>query len=129
MENVNALELVIKLVAKTGLFFAKVDGNYSERERAFINAYIEQLMAQGGTQEEVREIIGDVENRNISFDEVMTDTRQLLKALSPAEANLVKMALYAFINDIVKADGDDCPAEKEAFVKWNKALAEYDGEE
>lgn len=125
MENVNALELIIKLVAKTGLFFAKVDGNYSDRERAFINAYIEQLMAQGGTREEVRELIGDVEERNITFEEVMADTHQLLGLLPPTDASMVKMALFAFINDIVKADGDDCLAEKEAFKKWNSALAQY----
>lgn len=122
MDNTNALELVIKLVAKTGLFFAKVDGEYSDRERAFINTYIEQLVNQGGTEEEVRQIIGDIEHQNITLDEVVADTKQLLSGLRPGEADVVKLTLYSFINDIVKADGDDCPAEKEAFKAWNEAL-------
>ena len=122
MENENTLELVIKLVAKTGLFFAKVDGNYSMRERAFMKSYIDQLVQSGGTEDEVRTLLGDIERRSITLDEVVADTRELLSQLSENDARIVKLMLYSYINDVVKADGDDCPAEKEAFVAWSKAL-------
>lgn len=122
MENVNTLEDVIKLVAKTGLFFAKVDGHYSEREREFLKSYTAQLVNAGGTEEEVRRILGDMEQQNITLDEVVADTRQVLAQLTPNDARIVRLMLYSYINDVVTADGDDCAAEKAAFVAWNKAL-------
>lgn len=122
MENVNTLEQVIRLVAKTGLFFARVDGEYSDRERAFIQAYIDQLVQAGGTLEEVKAIIGDIERKSITLDEVLADTREVLDQLSPNDARIVKLMLYSYINDVVKADGDDCAAEKAAFEAWNAAL-------
>ncbi|MBO4871439.1 MAG: hypothetical protein J5565_05600 [Muribaculaceae bacterium] len=122
MENVNVLEQVIRLVAKTGLYFAKVDGDYSEREKAFIQVYMEQLEQAGGTKEEVEAIIGDIEHRNITLEEVVGDTRQVLETMTPREAGIVKLTLCSFIDDIVKADGEDCKAEQEAFEAWKAAL-------
>ncbi len=122
MENTNALEMIIKLVAETGLFFAKVDGNYSERERAFFNAYIDQLVQQGGTRDEVMALIGDVEQRNITLEEVLDHTKALLARLSPDEGRVVKLTLRSFITDIIDADGEDCQAEKDAFKAWEEAL-------
>ena len=34
--NTQAIELVVKLVAKTGLYFSCVDGEYADSERQFI---------------------------------------------------------------------------------------------
>ena len=60
----------------------------------------------------------------ITLDSLVADTRSLLALLPPTHADMVKLMLYAFINDVVKADGDDCPTEKEALRQWCAALAE-----
>ena len=122
MENLKTLEQVIKLVAKTGLFFAKVDGEYTEREQAFMQAYIDKLVEAGGTPEEVQAIIGDMENQPITLDEVIADTHALLNSLPPNDARIVKIMLFSYVSDIVAADGEDCPAEKAAFDAWNQSL-------
>ncbi|MBO7609916.1 MAG: TerB family tellurite resistance protein [Muribaculaceae bacterium] len=122
MEDIRTLEKVIRLVAKTGLFFAKVDGEYSDRERAFLQAYIDQLVNAGGTPEEVQALIGNIEEQNITLDNVVADTREVLQCLPDNDARIVKITLYSYISDIVAADGDDCPAEKAAFEAWCEAL-------
>ena len=121
-ENVNLIEQVIKLVARTGLFFAKADGDYTEREQAFINEYVNQL-ARDGSPDEVRSLLGDVEHEPVTLDQLIADTQALLAQLPVADGQMVSLMLYAFINDVVKADGDDCPAEKEALRQWCAALA------
>lgn len=122
MENLKTLEQVIKLVAKTGLFFAKVDGDYTEREQAFMQAYIDQLVQAGGTPEEVDELIGHLEQETITLEDVIADTHALIGSLPPNDARIVKIMLFSYISDIVAADGDDCPAEKAAFEAWNQSL-------
>ena len=105
-ENVNLIEQVIKLVARTGLFFAKADGDYTEREQAFINEYVNQL-ARDGSPDEVRALLGDVEHEPVTLDQLIADTQALLAQLPVADGQMVSLMLYAFINDVVKADGDD----------------------
>ena len=122
MESVNTLELVIKLVAKTGLFFAKVDGNYSEREKSFLQAYIDQLVSTGGTEQEVREMIGDFDQQVITLEEVVADTREILHRLPAAQARIVKLMLYSYISDIIEIDGEQCSDEKTAFHAWEEAI-------
>lgn len=122
MENLKTLEQVIRLVAKTGLFFAKVDGDYTEREQAFMQAYIDQLVQAGGTPAEVEELIGNIENEPITLEGVIADTHALLESLPPNDARIVKIMLFSYISDIVAADGDNCPAEKAAFDAWNQSL-------
>ena len=121
--DIQVMEQVIRLVARTGLYFAKADGNYTEREQAFINAYVEQL-AMEGDAEQAQALVAEATRECITLDSLVADTRSLLALLPPTHADMVKLMLYAFINDVVKADGDDCPTEKEALRQWCAALAE-----
>ncbi len=121
-QNNNIIEQVIKLVARTGLFFAKADGHYSEREQTFINAFIEQLALEGSA-DEARALVGDVEHETNTLDQLVADTRAVLDTLPPDQADTVLLMLYAFVTDVVDADGDDCPAEREALAQWRQALA------
>ena len=127
-ENTNLIEQVIKLVARTGLFFAKADGQYSEREQAFINEYIAQL-AKDGSPDEVRALLGDVEHEHITLEGLVADTRAVLEQIPVNDADMVTLMLYAFINDVVKTDGEDCPAEKEALRQWCAALAKKENQD
>ncbi|MBQ7690614.1 MAG: TerB family tellurite resistance protein [Muribaculaceae bacterium] len=122
IQNPQLLEQVIRLVARTGLFFAKADGQYSERERVFVQAFID-LLARQGDAAQARALVDDATSERISLDSLVHDTRQVLAQLPPDDADVVKLLLYAFINDVVKADGDTCEAEREAQRQWCAALA------
>ncbi len=112
----------IQLVARTGLYFAKADGHYSEREHAFIDAFVAQLALEGSA-DEARTLVGAVEQETITLDQLLADTRALLGQLPPDQADTVLLMLYAFATDVVNADGDSHPAEREALAQWRQALA------
>ena len=104
--NYDSIELTVKLVAKTGLFFACVDGEYSESEKIFIENYINSLS-----------------NVRFTLDEIVADTRQLLGYFPEVEdKKAIVMSMYNFIQRVITADGVEHPNEVEALQKWAEAL-------
>ncbi|MBR1550895.1 MAG: hypothetical protein IJ632_01075 [Muribaculaceae bacterium] len=123
-KDIKAVEQVIKLMAKTGLFFGCVDGSYDVSERQFIENFTAQLSAVGPI-DEVQDMLAHATDVHYTLDEIVAETRQLLNGFdNVAERQMVAMALYQFIDNVVKADGVEHPAEREAFIAWNKALVD-----
>ena len=120
--NLLPIEIIVKLAAKTGLFFACVDGEYDASEEQFIHTYVDKL-SQVGDVSEVRDMLEHATDQPITLEEVIDETRQLLNSLStPADRQAVVWALYRFINKVVLVDGVVHPRESEAFEKWINAL-------
>lgn len=123
-QNFQSIELVVKLMAKTGLFFASIDGEYSQSERIFIENYINSL-ANMGPIDEVKEMLENALNVRFTIDEIIADTRQLLSYFpSVADKQAIVLHLYDFIQRVIMADGVEHPAEKEALVQWANALVD-----
>ena len=117
-----AIELVIGLVAKTGLYFSCVDGNYDESERRFIDNYIGQLAAVGDVSE-VKAMLDNAIDKHYTHDEIVADTKALLATFESADdRRAVLLSLYNFIDNVIKADGVEHPAEREALLRWLEAL-------
>ena len=123
-QNTQAIELVVKLVAKTGLFFSCVDGEYADSERQFIENYLSQL-SKVGPIDEVEEMLRNALHNHFTLDEVVADTKALLAQFDrPGDRQMVIMSLYQFIDKVIKADGVENPDERQALIDWAKALAE-----
>jgi hypothetical protein len=121
-ENYQSIELVVKLMAKTGLFFASVDGEYADSERTFIENYINQLSAVGPV-DEVKDMLENALNQHFTLDEIIDETRQLLTYFTqPEDKQAIVMSMANFIEQVIRADGVEHPAEKQAFLAWANAL-------
>ncbi len=121
-ENYQSIELVVKLMAKTGLFFASVDGEYADSERTFIENYINQLSAVGPV-DEVKDMLENALNQHFTLDEIIDETRQLLTCFTqPEDKQAIVMSMANFIEQVIRADGVEHPAEKQAFLAWANAL-------
>ncbi len=121
-EKYQSIELVVKLMAKTGLFFASVDGEYSQSERIFIENYINSL-SQVGPGDEVKDMLENALNTRFTLDEIIADTRQLLGYFPEVEdKKAIVLSMYNFIQQVIQADGVEHPAEKEALLQWANAL-------
>ena len=121
-EKYQSIELVVKLMAKTGLFFASVDGEYADSERIFIENYINQL-SKVGPVDEVKDMLENALNQHFTLDEIIADTRQLLTYFAqPEDKQAIVMSMASFIEQVILADGVEHPAEKEAFLNWANAL-------
>ena len=124
-----AVERIIHLMIKTGLFFGCVDGEYADAERQFIENFAQQLQ-QAGPIDEVQDMLDHATDHQYTLDEIIADTKALLDEFdSPNERQMVTLALYQFIDNVIKADGVEHPAEHEAFIAWGKALANKPAEE
>ena len=120
--NYQSIELTVKLVAKTGLFFACVDGEYSESEKIFIENYINNL-AKVGPVDEVKEMLENALNVRFTLDEVIADTRERLGYVpEPEDKKAIVMSMFNFIQHVITADGVEHPNEVEALQKWAEAL-------
>ncbi len=123
-QDTRAIELIVKLVAKTGLYFSCVDGVYDDSERRFVENYIGQL-SRVGDATEVKDMIEHALEQHFTHDEIVADTRELLSMFaSPNDRQAIVMALFQFVNSVIKADGVEHPAEKEALIRWAEALRE-----
>ena len=121
-EKYQSIELVVKLMAKTGLFFASVDGEYADSERTFIENYINQLSAVGPV-DEVKDMLENALNQHFTLDEIIDETRQLLTYFTqPEDKQAIVMSMANFIEQVIRADGVEHPAEKQAFLAWANAL-------
>ena len=121
-ENYQSIELVVKLMAKTGLFFASVDGDYSPSEKEFIESYINKL-ASVGPVDEVKEMLENSLNVRYTLDEIIAETKQLLNYFSqPEDKQAIVVSMANFIEQVIMADGVEHPEEKQAFLQWANAL-------
>ncbi|MBQ1724246.1 MAG: TerB family tellurite resistance protein [Muribaculaceae bacterium] len=122
--NTQAIELVVKLVAKTGLYFSCVDGEYADSERQFIENYLAQL-SKVGPVDEVQDMLRKALYNRFTLEEVVADTKALLAQFDrPLDRQSIIMSLFQFIDKVVKADGVERGEEKSAIIAWAKALAE-----
>lgn len=122
-QDYQAIAKAVKVVAKTGLYFSCIDGNYADSERQFIENYINELSQYGGVDDEIKPLLDNPMDKHYTLDEVVADTRDLLESIdSPADRRAIAITLADFIGQVVMADGVERPAEREAFLKWADAV-------
>lgn len=115
------IEKVIKLVAKTGLFFAHADGEYDVREKKFIDGFIDKL-AQIGPVDEVKAELEVSLAKAYTLDEIVAETKDLLVSFNMPEQDVIKLTLRQFVANVINSDCVEKKAETELFRDWIKAL-------
>ncbi len=115
------IEKVIKLVTKTGLFFAHADGVYDVREKKFINSFIDKLAEIGPVDEVKAEIEGSL-TKTYTLEEIVAETKDLLKDFNEPEQDVIKLTLRQFVTNVINSDYVEKKAESELFETWKKAL-------
>lgn len=112
----------IKLMAKTGLFFANADGDYSDKEKKFITDFILGIEKVGDLEAELKAQVLDTVNHTYSFDEIVSETRSLLEGFNQEEQDSIRKSLEAFVNQVITADGSCRKEEQEYYVRWKQTI-------
>lgn len=115
-----------ELVAKTGVHFGAVDGNYDDKEKAFVNLFIGFLKAQGAMDGDVENIIKTTNNGKYTLEELVNETKNQLKGLSEDEKKATLKGMSNFINTIICVDGMDTYDEQQEYAKWKSDLGVTD---
>jgi len=114
---------VVKLMAKTGLFFANADGIYSDREKQYITDYISGIELIGDLDPELKQEVKDSLNSKYTLEEIIQQTRDLVDGFEPQEKRAILKAIRTFINQVIRADGRVHPLEQESYMVWKRELS------
>ena len=106
---------VVKLMAKTGLFFANCDGNYDQRERDFIENFISSIEMVGDVDPALKQSLKD-------SLQIVSDTKDLTDGFNEDERKVILITIDNFISNVVKLDGELCQKEKTNYESWQKAF-------
>lgn len=124
MKNREFTEQLCVLTAKTGIFFAKCDGDYDEREQNFIHSYLNVLNLNGILTSWTKANIENLEFSNLTIQQIVDDTRLLLAHLEAKERIDCVKALKRFIQKVLQADNVIKPEETENFRIWKEQIEE-----
>ena len=114
------LENVVRLMAKTGLFFANCDGQYAQPEKDFIKSFIAQIEQVGTIDEELkREVTGAID-RKYTLEEIVRDTQEVLEGFKRDEQKAILLTIDAFVAKVIKADKRMAEAENANRMAWKK---------
>ena len=115
------IEQVINLMAETGLFFAKADGQYNVQEKNFIENFLAKL-GNFGDVNEVRDNIEAYLTKSLSLDQVVADTKALVSGFNDVEKAGILASLAGFIESVINSANAAAAPEQANFEAWKKAL-------
>jgi len=110
----------VKLVAEIGLFFAKVDNDYDERERTFLTDYVTELKKNNPLEYAEEELLKEYIDKKFTLDDIIQDTEDLLNEYVEKERYPLLNTLATLIIQVINADGKVTIEEQEAFDAWKK---------
>lgn len=112
----------IKLMAKTGVFFAHCDGNYDQREVNFLNGFLGGINQIGDIDEALKQEIKDALNHTYTLEGIIEETQQLLEGFNKDEQKAIITSIYLFIRKVLTADKNLESVEKKNFHLWKETF-------
>lgn len=112
----------IMLTAKAGLFFASCDGEFSQKEREFIEGFISSIEEVGEIPEELKEAVADTINHTYTLEGIVDDTLKLVEGVNDDERKAILFTLRQFILKAIASDSRVKEKEVAAYDQWLAAV-------
>ena len=112
----------ILLTAKAGLFFASCDGDFSQKEREFVEGYISSIEEVGEIPSELKEAVADTINHTYTLEEIIDDTLSLVEGFNEDERKAILFTLRQFILKAIASDSRVKEKEVASYDQWLKAV-------
>lgn len=112
----------IKLMAKTGLFFANCDGEFSSRERDFINAFLAGIVEVGDIDDQLKSDIKDTLNHSYTLEGIIDETSQLIEGFNEDERKAILFTISQFILKVIATDEKEESKERDCYEKWKQTF-------
>lgn len=110
------------LMAKLGVHFGAADGNYDDKERAFVNLFIGLLKMQGALDLDVENVIREASTKKYSLNELVAECNEILNGVAAEEHSETIQNMCKFVETIIEIDGRTTSEEKKEYVEWKKAI-------
>lgn len=112
----------IMLTAKAGLFFASCDGEFSQKEKEFIEGYISSIEEVGEIPLELKVALADTINHTYTLEEIIGDTLSLVEDFNDDERKVILFTLRQFILKAIASDSRVKEKEVAAYDQWLAAV-------
>ena len=112
----------ILLTAKAGLFFASCDGDFSQKEREFVEGYISSIEEVGEIPSELKEAVADTINHTYTLEEIIDETLSLVDGFNDDERKAILFTLRQFILKAIASDSRVKEKEVASYDQWLKAV-------
>ena len=112
----------IMLTAKAGLFFASCDGEFSQKEKEFIEGYISSIEEVGEIPSELKVALADTINHTYTLEEIIGDTLSLVEEFNDDERKVILFTLRQFILKAIASDSRVKEKEVAAYDQWLAAV-------
>ena len=109
-------------MAKTGLFFANCDGNYTQRERDFVEGFVSGIEQIGSIDDDLKNEVLDSINHAYSLDEIVEATNLLVKDFNDDERKAILATINGVINKVIRVDKNVNSAEQNAYKAWKEGV-------
>ena len=108
------------LVTQIGVFVAKCDGYFHDKEKEALNDYLAIVNDSPVTPEVIKRAVFDIINSQPSFYSIENATRDFLQGRTTADKNIILKSLGNVIDLIIHADGELNSEEKSFQIKWSQ---------
>lgn len=112
----------IKLMAKSGLFFANCDGEVSIHEKEFIKNFLGSILEVGTIDDGLKNDVKDTLNHTYTLEDIIEETKQLVDGFNDDERKAILVTMSGFISKVISADGRFDPKEHGNYTQWKAAV-------
>lgn len=114
----NQEENAIRLCAKIGVFFANADGVYSEKEKQYVDVFLNQLKEKNRLTDDLELLVRHFDYSKCTIEMIIEETKSVLDSLDSENQSQILLQLSSLIERVINADGNLHEKELMYYNQW-----------
>lgn len=112
----------VKLMVKTGRFFAFCDGNYDDNERRLMDAFAQSVDMLADVNDEEKKRVMETLDEVCTLDQLIAETQDLLEKSHPRERQRILDVFDQFIRMVIASDHHVDRSELASYMEWRRKM-------
>lgn len=112
----------VRLMTKTGRFFANCDGNYDIKERQLINGFAKSVNILSDLNKIQQDSVEDAANQDCTLDELIQETEELLSQYNAEERQRLLEVYNQYVRMTIEIDNRITREEVTSYKEWCQRL-------
>lgn len=112
----------VRLMTKTGRFFANCDGNYDIKERQLINGFAKSVNILSDLNKIQQDSVEDAANQDCTLDELIQETEELLSQYNAEERQRLLEVYNQYVRMTIEIDNRITREEVSSYKEWCQRL-------
>jgi hypothetical protein len=112
----------VRLMTKTGRFFANCDGNYDIKERQLIYGFAKSVNILSDLNKIQQDSVEDAANQDCTLDELIQETEELLSQYNAEERQRLLEVYNQYVRMTIEIDNRITREEVSSYKEWCQRL-------